>query len=160
MEGHNYTEQVKWKVIGNKNKVEFKGRIIGGCFDIIRELSGTKYDGTKEFINRYKSDGIIWYFDNCELSKEDIIRTLWKFNELGYFQNTVAVMFGRNGVEKSCLEYTMEDCLKDSILSSLEIPIIYDADFSHKAPCMNVINGSIANVIIENGRGKLKYELY
>ena len=42
------------------------------------------FDKTKDFINMYKDDGIIWYFDNCEFSSEQLIRTLWKLKFITY----------------------------------------------------------------------------
>ena len=151
LEGYNLTEPVIWKVFEQK-EANFKGRIIGGCFDNIAELCGTKYDGGAEFVKRYKSDGIIWYFDNCEMSYESVLRTLWKFSELGYFENTNGIIFGRFGVQSTSLGYTMETLIKDSVLSKMNIPIIYDADISHKGPTMTIINGSIANVKVKLGK--------
>ena len=158
LEGYNFTNKVEWKILHGKN-ANFKGRIIGGCIDIITELAGTKYDGACRFIEKYKNDGIIWYFDNCELSKEELIRTLWKFNELGYFKYTKGIIFGRNGVETSSLGYTMEETLKDSTIGKLNIPIIYDADVSHKGPCLTIINGAITTVECKSGKGKISFEL-
>lgn len=158
LEGFNLTEKVEWKNL-NDESVELKGRIIGGCLDIISELAGTKYDGTKQFNEKYKDGGVIWYFDNCELSKEELIRTIWKLNELEYFKYTKGVIFGRNGVETSCLEYTMEDTLKDSILGKKNIPIIYDADVSHKGPTLTIINGAIVEVESKGGKGKISFSL-
>ena len=158
LEGYNFTTKVEWKVLNNKD-VTIKGRIIGGCIDVIAELAGTKYDGTKQFIEKYKDDGIIWYFDNCELSKEELIRTLWKFNEFEYFKYTKGIVFGRNGIETSCLGYTMEECLKDSVINQLNVPIIYDTDISHKGPCLTIINGAIANIEACNGGGSISFEL-
>lgn len=80
-------------------------------------------------------------------------------NELGYFKFTKGVIWGRNGIETSCLGYNMPECLKDSVLYNLNIPIVYDADISHKAPCMNIINGSIANVRVKNGKASISFEL-
>ena len=158
LEGYNFTTKVEWKVLNNKD-VTIKGRIIGGCIDLIAELAGTQYDGTKQFIEKYKDDGIIWYFDNCELSKEELIRTLWKFNEFEYFKYTKGIVFGRNGIETSCLGYTMEECLKDSVINQLNVPIIYDTDISHKGPCLTIINGAIANIEACNGGGSISFEL-
>lgn len=159
LEGDNLTEKVEWKILNNNGPVKINGRIIGGCFDIICELCGTKYDGTETFIEKYKNDGIIWYFDNCEISKEEIIRSLWKLNEFGYFKYCKGIIWGRNGIEISGTGYTMEECLKDSIISKLNVPIIYDADISHKAPCLNIINGAIANIEAGNGKGNITFEL-
>ena len=77
LEGYNLTKKVEWKSLNN-SEITVTGRVIGGCLDIISEIAGTKYDGTNEFNEKYKNDGIIWYFDNCELSKEELIRTIWK----------------------------------------------------------------------------------
>lgn len=158
LEGYNFTTKVEWKVLDNK-KACISGRIIGGCLDIISELAGTKYDGTKQFNEKYKEDGIIWYFDNCELSKEELIRTLWKLNELEYFKYTKGIIFGRNGADISCLDYTVEDALRDSVIYELKVPIIYDTDVSHKGPCLTIINGAIATVKCENGSGSIEFEI-
>ena len=158
LEGYNLTDKVYWKTIDHK-EVKMQGRIIGGCIDIITELAGTKYDGTKEFNERYKKNGIIWYFDNCELSKEALIRTLWKLNEMEYFKYTKGIIFGRNGQEVSYHYDTMEEALKDSVLTKLNVPIIYDADISHKGPSMTIINGAIAEVYCKDGKGSIKFEV-
>ena len=158
LEGYNLTEKVKWKTLDNK-PVEIRGRIFAGCLDIISEIAGTKYDGTNRFINKYQDDGIIWGFDICDLSKEEVIRTLWKLNELGYFKYSKGIVFGRCGNDNSYLNYDMNGCLKDSVLKDLNIPIIYDADISHKGPSMTIINGSIATVKCENDKGNIAFEL-
>ena len=158
LEGYNYTDKVVWKTLDNK-PTKIEGRIIGGCLDLIAELSGTKYDGVKDFIEKYKSDGIIWYFDNCDLSKEELIRTMWKFNELEYFKHCKGIIFGRCGNDNSYLNYTMEQALKDSVISKLNIPIIYDADISHKGPSMTIINGAIATIETKDGKGSVEFDI-
>lgn len=158
LEGYNLTEKVYWKELNNK-EVNVSGRIIGGCFDIIAELSGTKYDGVKEFNNRYKEDGIIWYFDNCDISMEETIRILWKLNELDYFKYTKAIIFGRFGTNTTCYDYDVKSCLEDSVISKLNIPIIYDADISHKHPTLTIINGSIATIKVKDGKANISFKL-
>lgn len=158
LEYYNLTKKVNWKVLKGSS-LNFKGRIIGGCFDLISDLIGTKYDGGVNFCKRYKEDGIIWYFDNCEKSLEDVIRILWKMNEVGYFKYAKGIIFGRFGRVVSYYGYDIESCLLDSVLGNLDIPIIYDADISHKSPCINIINGSIATIKCSNGRGTISFEL-
>ena len=157
-EPSNLTEKVYWKTLDEK-AVSVKGRIIGGCFDLISELIGTKYDGMENFNEKYKNDGIIWYFDNCELSMEETIRTLWKMNEFDYFKYTKCIIFGRFGVNVSYCDYDVKSCLEDSVISKLNIPIIYDADISHKDPCLTIINGSIATVNVRDGKASISFEL-
>lgn len=157
-EGMNLTHKVFWNTLDGK-PVNVKGRIIGGCFDVISELIGTRFDGFKEFGEKYKDDGIIWYFDNCEISMEETIRILWKMNEFDYFKYAKCVIFGRFGVETSILDYNVKSCLKDSILGKLNIPIIYNADISHKDPCLTIINGSIIYLNVGEGKANLSFEL-
>ena len=158
LEGLNLTDKVEWKTIDNKD-IKVSGRIIGGCFDLISELIGTKYDGISEFNEKYKDDGIIWYFDNCELSMDETIRVLWKMSECDYFKYCKAVIFGRFGVELGYNYSSVKECLEDSILSKLKIKVIYDADVSHKGPSLPIINGSIANISVSKGKAKISYEL-
>ena len=158
LESYNLDSKVYWKTIDNK-EINITGRIIGGCFDLISDICGTKYDGIDIFNEKYKDDGIIWYFDNCEKSIEDVIRILWRFNELDYFKYTKGIIFGRFGEEKSYYDYDVKSCLMDSVVSKLNIPIIYDADISHKKPSMTIINGSIANVSVKDGKGKISFIL-
>ena len=120
---------------------------------------GTKYDGTKDFIEKYKDDGIIWFFDNCQISFEETIRILWKMNELDYFKYCKGIIFGRFGVDSSYLDYDVKKCLEDSVLSKLNIPIIYDADISHKAECLPILIGSIANVTCSKNKGTISFEM-
>ena len=158
LEGYNYTDKVEWKTLDNKD-ITIKGRIIGGCLDLIAELSGTKYDGVKDFLEKYKQDGIIWFFDNCELSMEETIRVLWRMNEFGYFKYCKGIILGRFGVESSNLGYNLKDCLNDSILKELNIPVIYDADISHKAQCLPILVGSIAKVSCIKNKGTISFEM-
>lgn len=158
LEGYNLTEKVYWNTLNNE-AASMRGRIIGGCFDIIAELAGTKHDGINQFNEKYKQDGIIWYFDNCEITMEETIRTLWKMGELGYFKYTKGIIFGRFGINSTCYGYDVKTCLQDSILSRLNIPIIYNADISHKGPCLTIINGSIATIEVEKGKGSISFEL-
>ena len=158
LEGYNLTEKVIWKTLDNKDVV-VTGRIIGGCLDVISTIAGTKYDGIKEFNYKYKDDGLIWYFDNCELSFEETIRVLFKLHELDYFRYTKSIIFGRFGSNQTSYDYTVKTCLEDSIISKLNIPIIYDTDFSHKGPCLNIINGVIATIEVKNNKGLITFKL-
>lgn len=157
LENYNLTEKVYWNTLDNK-PVNLKGRIIGGCFDLIANIAGTKYDGINEFNEKYKNDGIIWYFDNCKLSKEETIRVLWKMNELNYFKYAKGVIFGRFGVDESRYNYDVKSCLEDSILKELNVPVIFDADISHKAPCLTIVNGSITEINIKDGKAKVLFK--
>ncbi len=158
LESYNLTHEVKWLSLNNEKEIIIKGRLIGGCLDLLSELFGTKYDKTKEFIEKYKNDGIIWYFDNCELSSEGLIRALWKFKDNGWFKYCKGILFGRSMTNKSYYDISFKDALKHS-LNDLNIPIIIDIDFGHVSPRMTLINGAIANIKYKDNKGYFEFEL-
>lgn len=149
---------VYWKNLNGEEKIEIEGRMIGGCIDIITELFGTRFDKTKEFIEKYKEDGIVWYFDNCELSSENLVRTLWKFKDNGWFNHCKGIIFGRSACHESNFGISIEEAIK-RVLGDTNIPIITDADFGHVPPRMTIINGGYAIITSKNGKGTIKFEL-
>lgn len=151
---YNLTESVFWETINGN--VDIKGRIIGGCIDCIRNLIGTKYDYTKEFIEKYKEDGIIWYFDNFALNVEDFYLTLIQFKEAGWFNYTKGVVVGRVKYPSGFTDLTYQDALKKALG---DIPIIFNADIGHVVPKMTIINGSIAHITSKDGKGKIELEM-
>lgn len=155
LEPYNLNADSIWK--SNVNNVDISGRLIGGCIDILTEILGTQYDYTLPFIDKYKNDGIIWYFDNCELSCEDMTRTLWKFKECGWFNHTKAILFGRSACNNSYYGNTFADTIIES-LNTLNIPIIYDMDFGHIPPRHTLINGALINIKYKDGTGSISYQ--
>lgn len=156
-EEYNLDARVKWENINSK-EVNIRGRIIGGCLDILSELFGTRFDKTKDFIDKYKDDGIVWYLENCEMTSESVIRTLWKFKDNGWFKHTNGIVFGRSALEQSCYNISFKEAVT-RVLGNLNIPIIFNADIGHVSPRMTIINGAICNVISKNGKGEIKFEL-
>lgn len=151
---YNLTEKVNWK--SNKDKINIKGRIIGGCIDCLRYLPGTEFDYTKEFIEKYKEDGIIWYFDIFSMSAEDLYLTLFQLKESHWFKYIKGVIVGRVLFPSTHIGMTYEKALQDIFE---DIPIIYDADIGHVCPKMTIINGSIANIKYKNNKGIIEQYL-
>ena len=150
---YNLNEDVKWEGVNN-NKIHFNGRIIGGCFDIITSIIGTKYDNIKKYIETYKQDGIIWFFDVFSMTSSSLTINLWKMKNAGLFDNCNGIIFGRNLFFKEEYDITFKSIL-ESIYNELKIPIIFNADIGHKPPQMTIINGSIVDVELNNNKGKI-----
>ena len=134
------------KVIYNNinGDVDVTGRIIGGCLDVLVNIIGTKYDCTYDFINRYKDDGIIWYFDIFSLSVENLYNILYQFKYLGYFNYTKCIIIGRILFKSGYTDKTYESILKEVLP---DINIIYDFDIGHVRPSMTIVNGSIVHIV-------------
>lgn len=155
LDGYNLDTAVYWKT--PNGEVNIKGRLIGGCIDCLNFIIGTKYDGTAKFLEKYKEDGIIWYFDNFALKSEDLFYALWHMKYAGWFKYAKGFVFGRTLFEGTTLELSYEDAIK-RVLGE-EIPIIMDADIGHVAPKFTIINGAIGHIEAKEGKGYLKMEL-
>lgn len=154
-EEYNLTKKVNWLNLNGEEKIELLGRCIGGCLDVIKELIGTKYDKVKEYNQKYKNDGIIWFLEAFEITTPGLYRTLWQMKNSGYFENCKGIIFGRPLIVKEEYNLTYIDAIKQ-MLSSLNIPIILDADIGHLAPQIPIVNGAILEITSQRGKGTIK----
>lgn len=143
-------EKTLIKVLDNYSsrnvKIKESGRLLGGCMDVLVELTGTRFDRTRDFVEKYREDGMIWYLEIFSMIPELIASYLWKFKEAGWFDTARAFIFGRPAMindEYSVISY--EDAIL-SQLGSLGRPIITGADIGHRQPVITVINGAIGHV--------------
>lgn len=153
-EEYSLTCENEWKNLNREEKIHFKGRSIGGCLNVITDLIGTKYDKTKEYIEKYKEDGIVWFLEACEMSTPVIYCKLWQMKNAGYFRNSKGIIFGRPIMLKEEYDMTQEECIKQA-LKDLNIPIIYNADIGHIAPQIPILSGGILEIECKNGKGKI-----
>lgn len=137
--------------------MDITGRLIGGCIDVLKDIIGTKYDGTLEFVSKYKDDGIIWYFDNFALSSETLYLTLIQFREAGWFKYAKGIIIGRVLYSSSNFsDFSYQEAIKRAIS---DIPVVFNADIGHVVPKMTLINGAIAHVVVRDGKGYIDQEL-
>ena len=124
----------------------FSGRLLGGCLDIMSNLRGTRYDHVREFNERYKEDGVIWFLESCDLNVLDIRRALWSLREAGWFDEARGFLIGRPyhyGEELMGLDQYRA---VTDILGDLDLPVIMDLDIGHLPPMMPLVSGSRAKV--------------
>ncbi len=146
------TEETNWKTLSDK-AVETKGRLLGGCIDIIRHLIGTPFGDVAYFQKQFiVNEPIIWYLENCGLSSTDLRRTLVHMKLAGWFNNCAGLMFGRSPEVQEVDGYTIVDVYQD-MAEDLGLPIIYDIDCGHMPPQITFVNGAYAEVSAANGRG-------
>ena len=151
----NYNLEVDSRWESFDKKVNITGRIIGGCIDCLRYIIGTKYDNTVKFIEKYKDDGIIWYFDIFSMSSEDFYLTLLQMKNIGWFNYIKGVIVGRVNYPSTYTSVNYKEALK----KVFDVPVIFNADIGHVVPKMTIINGSVANVVYNNGSGYISQEL-
>ena len=145
------------RTFGGKEPVRFSGRLVGGCMDCMINLLGTCYDGVKDFADRYKEDGIIWFMESCDLSVLSVRRAVWQMKHAGWFDHVKGFLIGRplcHGQEIMGLDQYR--AIAD-VLESFRVPILMDVDLGHLPPMMPLISGSLAAV--EYQEQKIRVEM-
>ena len=153
-EGYNLEEDVVWKNLYDEEYIEIKGRALGGCLDVLKNIFGTKFDNINSYIDKYKDDGIVWFFDLFETNTPEIVRTMWQMKNAGYFRNCKGILVGRALFLREEYDIDIKEAFKQG-LKGLEIPVIYDMDIGHVSPQMPIINGGKIEVKSSNGKGIL-----
>lgn len=144
--------EVYWESLNGD--VDITGRMIGGCFECLRNLLGTRFDNTTNFIEKYKDDGIIFYFDVFSTEASEFYLTMLQMKEAGWFKYLKGIVVGRVLFPKEEV-MTYQEALREAF----DVPIIFNADIGHVYPKMTIINGSICHVTCSNGSGSLEFEL-
>ena len=142
----------------NRDQLNVKGRCIGGCIDVLKDLIGTRFDHTAGFIERYRHDGFIWYFDNFALSTAVLYRTLLQLRYAGWItpETTRAVLIGRTLFENVECDMTYPDAFRAAFP---DIPVIWDMDIGHTVPHFSMINGAMLDVVWNGTKARLCFEL-
>jgi muramoyltetrapeptide carboxypeptidase LdcA involved in peptidoglycan recycling len=157
LEVYRMDKPVYWRNINSSSGIKMTGRLLGGCLDVLLNLVGTKYDNTVNFINQYKEDGILWYLESFSLNSEALTRGLWQLKEAGWFETARGFIFGRPAFF-DVDSYIPYDEAVLSVLEELNVPVILDADIGHKAPQMTMVNGAIATMVSNEGKGTVTFE--
>lgn len=150
---YNLDTKNEWIKINFEN-CDLSGIIIGGCIECLKDVIGTKYDKTLEFIEKYKDDRIIWYFDVFAMSYENLHNTLLQFKNAGWFKYTDLILIGK-------VKYPSTEDMTlyvNDIKSALNgVNVVFNYDIGHVKPSFTIINGSRTQVIINEEESSLKY---
>ena len=156
-DSYNATEPFSMKTYNVKG--EFEGRLLGGCIDCLSVLCGTPFDKVREFNERYKEDGTLWFLESCDLSAMSFRRALWQLKSAGWFETAKGFIFGRplhfgeDFMGKGFIDNALD------ILGDMKLPMVFDVDIGHLPPMIPVIAGAIGKVTAENNSFSIKYEL-
>lgn len=134
----------------------FEGRLLGGCLDILSLICGTKYDKVKEFNEKYREDGVIWFLEACDLNPQSIRRTLLQLKFAGWFDTAKGFLIGRSAQAFNGEEFGLDRINAIDVLKDLNVPILIDVDLGHLPPTMPLITGSIGIVDYKNNDLKIK----
>lgn len=150
----NYPEFKEKKPWTFQKDINLKGKMIGGYLGCLIDILGTKYDCTLDFIEKYKEEGIIWYFDIDYISMEDLFRDLWHLRNAGWFKYTKCILFGRSE-EESFTGITIDEAILRG-LGDLKIQYVTNFDLGHTNPRITIVNGSNVEIICNSKIHEIK----
>ena len=140
----------------SKDSINVTGRCLGGCIDVLKDLIGTPLAPVPAFIEKYKEDGQIFFFDNFAMSAENMYRTLLQMKLAGWFKYTKLILLGRVCLPSSETGMSYDDALR---MALDDIPWISEADIGHTLPNMTIINGAIMHVDYKDRQAEISFEL-
>lgn len=155
---YNLTEDLKIRKFQGKEEageLRFSGRLLGGCTDCLINLLGTRFDRTKEFIEKYKEDGIIWFLESCDLNVFSIRRAMWQMEEAGWFKNVKGFLIGRPANGEAMMNLDVYDAVLE-VAGRKDVPVVMDVDLGHRPPMMPLIVGSFAEVAVGENEVSVK----
>ena len=138
-------EDGKLCVDTENTQITLEGTLLGGCLDVLENLSGTRFDGVKNFTE--KGEGIIWVIEACDLLPMSIRRTMWHLKQQGWFDTAKGFLIGRPlaSFGQEMMGVDAYNAVTD-VLAPLGVPVIMDADIGHVSPMIPLIIGSHAKV--------------
>ena len=138
--------------------LDVTGRLIGGCIDVIDEVIGTPYEDLSGFVEKYKDDGFIWFFDNFELTPMGLMYSMNRLKQMGMFDHARAVVFGRTCFTGDASDGDYLEQL-ERVFGGMDVPVIWNADIGHTRPSFTLVNGAIGHLEFEDGYAELSMEL-
>ena len=137
-----------WKPLHHEDDPTYdcsvKGRLIGGCLDVVSMLPGTRYGQVNRFASEYAPEGLLLYLENSDANTAGISRTLSSIRLSGWLEHANALILGRTeGAQLR--EFTMREAIMSAV-GDLAIPVFYDVDIGHVPPQMILINGALAEL--------------
>ena len=152
LDGYNLAWNNEWMNINGD--ISETGILIGGCIECLKDVIGTCFDKTNDFIEKYKKEGIIWYFDVFNMTSESLYNTLLQFKNAGWFKYTKAILIGKVRFPNSFVGIDYEEMISRAIP---DIPCVFNFDVGHVKPSFTMINGAKVKVISNEREGSLEF---
>lgn len=155
-EGESFSDEMneinEWNNLNGD--VDEQGILIGGCIEVLKDIIGTKFDKTNEFLEKYKDKGFIWYFDVFSMTSEGLYNTLLQFKNAGWFKYAKAVVIGKVCFPNTFTDMSYEDAIKNALEG---VKCIFNFDIGHVKPSFTMINGMKARVVSNSEEGYLEF---
>ncbi|MEV0269659.1 S66 peptidase family protein [Hamadaea sp. NPDC050747] len=137
-----------WRLLDpGAGPVRATGRLIGGCVETIVSLAGTPYGDVRRFAEEHAPEGLIVYVEMCEHAALDAAREMYSLRLAGWFDHANAILVGRTDAPAAG-SFTQDDAVRLAF-GDLDIPVILDVDCGHVAPELALVNGALAEIVVD-----------
>ncbi|MET9378446.1 S66 peptidase family protein [Streptomyces sp. NPDC002992] len=137
--------------------LEVEGRLIGGCTEILCNLTGTGYLDTSAFARAEAPEGLLVYVEAVDGDAFAICRNLHGMRMAGFFDRANAVIVGRTSAPDGA-SLTQHEAVLDA-LGPLNVPIIADVECGHVPPYLPLVNGARARLVLTPTRSEITQTL-
>jgi muramoyltetrapeptide carboxypeptidase LdcA involved in peptidoglycan recycling len=143
-----------WRLLDpTADSLHARGRLLGGCVETVSTLAGSSYGDVPAFAAAHAPEGLLLYLEVSDDGAVDVARHLWRMRLAGWFDVATAVLMGRTHAP-DVEPFTQEDAVRSG-LADLHIPVILDVDCGHVPPHLALVNGALAEVIVDGDQASI-----
>jgi muramoyltetrapeptide carboxypeptidase LdcA involved in peptidoglycan recycling len=144
---YSLTEPTHWRSLHGRPREAFDGRLVGGCLDTLMHTAGTPHADVAGFIARHRTEGVILYLENAELSPTGLVRALHRLRWAGWLEGLSGLLIGRSPAPDTTQAHELRhDGALRQALGALPCPVLLDVDIGHLPPQLVLINGAHAQL--------------
>ncbi len=152
-----YDTPTRWRALDGASEVAIRGRLIGGCLETVSLLAGTPYGDVPGFARQYAPEGTIVYLEVAESNAVSALRMLTALRLAGWFDDANGLLIGRT--EGAAVPRLDQDEAVRRALGDLGIPVVLDFDTGHQPPQLPLVNGALADVVLDGPVGSITQRL-
>ncbi|WP_411083397.1 S66 peptidase family protein [Streptomyces sp. cmx-18-6] len=143
----------RWTRLDGTGDVDVTGRLIGGCVEMLCNLTGSPYLDVADFARTEAPEGLLVYVEAAEHEALTICRNLHGMRLAGFFDRANAVLVGRTSAPDAH-SLTQHEAVLDA-LGSLNVPIVADVECGHVPPYLPLVNGARGRLVHTSTRSEI-----
>jgi muramoyltetrapeptide carboxypeptidase len=137
--------------------VRATGRLLGGCTETVSVLAGTAYGDVPGWAAEHPPEGVLLYLEASDDPAASVARHLWRLRLTGWFDVATALLVGRTNAPPS--DDLSQEAAVRSALAGLDLPVVWDVDTGHVPPQMSLLNGALAELVVDGDETRLEQRL-
>lgn len=154
--GYHLTRKTRITSMSGKPE-RLSGRLTGGCLDVLQTLCGDPRLAIREYLERYREDGILWFLETCDLNACGTLRALWQLKQAGWFAHASGFLFGRPLHPETLFGLSYEEAVQAAV-GDLGVPVWFGLDLGHLPPRWPIVSGALGTVEMHGERAEIRYE--